>query len=128
MSKFEQLPELLTAALVEASAKIGPERALIALQGIVHNAKSIRIIDGALRKETVEAVTKAIEVSGIETLVSAYVEKIENRFPGTFEVDEKDDAIDGELPLAEEPVEVTEVDPEDLEPVVAPRRKKTGNG
>ncbi|WLR91017.1 hypothetical protein [Shinella zoogloeoides] len=124
MSKFEQLPELLGAALVEASAKIGPERALIALQGIVHNAKPIRVIDGVLRKETIEAVEKAVQVSGIETIVGAFVEKVEHRFPGTFEVDEDDDVIAGELPVAEAPADIDE----DLVPVVAPRRKRRTDG
>lgn len=115
---LDKLPEVLVERVLEASEKIGPERALIALQGIVMLSKTIRIIDGVLRQETVDAVQKAIEVSGLDTLVSAYVEKIEARFPNTFaaEVDE------GEY-VEVTPVELQKPEEEKVAPVKTRRIK-----
>lgn len=91
---FDKLPEVLAERVMEASEKIGAERALIALQGIVMLAKTIRIVDGVLRQETIDAVEKSVKVSGLDTLVAAYVEKVEHRFPGTFAADEPEEVTE----------------------------------
>lgn len=88
---LDKLPEVLAERLMEVAEKVGPERAMIALQGLVNLNKTICLIDGVLRQETIDAVNHTIKVSGLDTLVAAYQEKIEHRFPGTFAVDEPDE-------------------------------------
>ena len=90
----------------------------------MEHSTSRRCPAGTLRQETLDAVAKAVEVSGIETLIGAFVEKVEMRFPGTFQED-ADDLNEGEYD-AGTPTELT--DAEDLEPVVSPRRRKKADG
>ncbi|WP_456868350.1 hypothetical protein [Galbibacter sp. BG1] len=94
--KLSKLPEALVEKIAEASVKIGSERALIALQGLVHGVMPLRIIDGVLRDETVNATLAAVKASGIDNVVYAYIEKIEMRFPGIFQ-NEDDDLEEEEL-------------------------------
>jgi len=101
---LSKLPEALVEKIAEASVKIGSERALIALQGLVHVVAPLRIIDGVLRDETVDATLAAVKVSGIDNVVGAYVEKIEMRFPGIFQEEDDDDPKEEELEDASKPM------------------------
>lgn len=97
MSKTAKLPEVLTEQLIQATAVIGPERALIALQGLVHSVKPIRIIDGVLRSETVDAVNAFLKINSVEALVLMYRDKIEDRFGRVFEEEDDDEPDEVEV-------------------------------
>lgn len=91
---LSKLPEVLVEKITEASVQIGPERALIALQGLVHTVMPLRIIDGVLRDETVDATLAAVKASGVDNVVLAYIEKVETRFPGIFLEEDDDDDLE----------------------------------
>jgi len=128
---LDKLPQVLLDAVNEASAKIGAERAMIALQGIIHLSYPIRIIDGVLRQEVIDGINHIMKTNEVEAIALPFIEKVETRFPGTFELDEED-LNEGEFD-ATSPVELDEtpadvVDDEDLVPVVSPRRRKKSDG
>lgn len=91
MAQIDKLPTALVEKIAEANIKIGPERALIALQGMVHGKKPLRIIDGVLRSETIDAVNEFLKTATVEDLVIGYQLRLEDRFPGLFEDEDGDD-------------------------------------
>lgn len=78
------LPEEIRVVFDEAEQKIGFERAMIALQGIIHQIEAIRFISGQVRQETIDAFEKAIATCGVEQIVERFITKLKSRFPEEY--------------------------------------------
>jgi hypothetical protein len=76
--------ELIAAAVAEAEEKIGRQRAVIALQGLVHEYQPLRVINGEVSEETALAISIVAHKLGADRLVELYQAKLEARFPAEF--------------------------------------------
>lgn len=95
MADFSELPIELTETIIHASTVIGAERAMIALQGLVHTGKKLTLIDGVLRHEAIVAVRIATINWGVERLVQLYQERLTARFPElVFSQDDEDEPVE----------------------------------
>lgn len=70
----------------EAEDKIGYQRAMIALQGVLHRYSSLQRIDGLLREETIVAARIAVIKVGAERLAEEYAKCLIERFPTEYAI------------------------------------------
>jgi lysozyme family protein len=110
---MNRLPEDVREIVNEAASKIDPIRAVIALQGVLHRTSQLRVIDGVIRQETLDA----IATTDPGDLIDRYVAHVEARFPGTFlaSASGHDASVSGEL---------TRSDPTPASTKTASRRNK----